>query len=233
MAGFERDVTPIARPDKGADGYTRRVRKLKVALPLIAVATLAAIFLAPRDKLGDGLGLNPEDRAALGDGLRLFSPRFSGDTENGEPYVLRAAWALPDGPNPKKIELGELEGEINLNDGRSLTLTAPNGLYWPRKRRLKLENGVAIDSSDGYSVRTEAARLNGRANTVVTDTPIEAWGPDGRLEAGSMRAVRDENGNHVVTFDGGVRVVFRPNATNDTDSAPGGESDDSRTGEGK
>jgi len=226
-----RDVTPLTRPDKGDGRYARRKRNLKIALPLIALGTLALIFLAPKEQIGEGLGLSPEDREALSEGLRLVSPRFTGATEKGEPYALRAEWALPDGPSPERIDMGDLEGRIDLSDGRTVTLAAPEGQFRPRARGLTLSGGIAIDSSDGYSVRTEAATVDGRASTVVADTPVEAWGPSGRLEAGSMRATRDESGKDVVTFDGGVRLVFRPNATND--AAPGGESGSDGTGEGK
>jgi len=222
MAASERDVTPLTRPDKGGGNYARRVRNLKIALPLIALGTLGLIFLAPKEQIGEGLGLSPEDREALGQGLRLVSPNFTGATENGEPFALRAAWALPDGPRPERIDMGELEGQIDLEDGRSVTVTAPEGQFRPTARGLTLEGGIAIDSSDGYAVRTESAVLDGKARTLVANAPVEAWGPSGRLEAGSMRAERDEAGNDVVTFDGGVRLVFRPNATND--AAPGGES---------
>ncbi len=231
MASSERDVTPIARTERSGENYSRRVRRLKIALPVIAAVTIALIFFGPKEKISENLGLSPEDRAALGDGLRLITPRYTGTTEDDEPYVLRAVWALPDGPNPKKIELGELEGEISLTDGRNVTLTAAEGLYRPRTRKLNLAGGVAIDSSDGYSIRTEAAILNGTKDTVVTKTPIEAWGPKGRLEAGSMRAERDENGDDIVWFDGGVRVVFRPDATDE--AAPGGETGSEGASEGK
>lgn len=228
MASSERDVTPIARTEGSGEGYTRRIRRTKIALPLVAAATIAVIFLAPKDKISESLGLSPEERAALDDGLRLISPRYTGATEAGEPYVLRAVWALPDGPDPKKIELGDVEGEIDLAEGRSVTLTAPEGLYRPKRRKLNLAGGIAIDSSDGYSVRTEAAILNGTLNTVVSKTPIEAWGPKGRLEAGSMRAERDENGDDIVWFDGGVRVVFRPDAAEDAAPEGGSGSDEGK-----
>jgi len=230
VAPSDRDVTPRTSPQAGAGRYARRRRNLKIALPLIALGTLGFIFLLPRDDIGSGLGLSPEDRAALGDGLRLVSPTFAGSTEQGEPFSLTAAWALPDSPNPKRIDLGDLEGRIRLSDGRTVSMSAPEGQFRPRDRGLTLKGGIAIDSSDGYSVRTDAAVVDGKANTVVADAPVEAWGPSGRLEAGSMRARRDETGKDIVTFDGGVRLVFRPNATND--AAPGGESGSDGTGGG-
>lgn len=227
----ERDVTPLARPDKGGSRYASRMRRLKIALPLLAAGTLALIFLGSRDNVGERLGLSPEDRAALGEGLRLFSPTFTGATERGEPYALTADWALPDGPNPEKIDLSGLEGRINMADGREVIASAPEGQFRPKARGLTLSGGVEIDSSDGYSVRAESAELDGVARILTSDSPIEAWGPSGRIKAGSMRATRDELGNDVVRFDGGVRLVFRPDGARD--AAPGGESDAGRSGEGK
>lgn len=225
MTRSDRDVTPITRADKGGERYTQRVRNLKIALPLIAIGTLALIFLIPREQVGEGLGLSPEDRAALGDGLRLVSPRFTGATEKGEPFALRAEWALPDGPSPERIDLGGIDGVIDFTDGRRVTLTAPEGQMRPRAKGLSLSGGIAIDSSDGYSVRTERAEMDGKANTLVADSPVEAWGPKGRLDAGSMRATRDEQGEDVVRFDGGVRVVFRPGAASDAAAGDGSATD--------
>lgn len=189
------------------------VRLLKVALPLGAAALVAALFLSGGRDRGEGLGVSGVSIDA--DGLRLTEPRFSGRLEDGAPYELRADWALPDGPDPERVELGPIRAALlpapSEPEGRTLTLSAGSGVYRPQAGTLRLEGGVTLRTSDGYTARADGFSADLRAETARTVGPVRGDGPAGSIEAATMEAARRDGAGYI-RFGGGVRVRIDPSA---------------------
>ncbi len=184
------------------------VRFLKLALPLAALALIVAVFVAPRDDLSlDFADFDFDFR----DGLRLEQPRFSGADAAGRPFRVTAEWALPDAPDPERIELGPVDGEMLADDDRRIRLRADGGVIEPKARRLTLAGEVTVETEDGWTLSAPSARADLRDETVVAEGPVTGSGPSGALEAGAMRAAR-EDGRDYIRFDGGVRLRIDPGA---------------------
>jgi lipopolysaccharide export system protein LptC len=192
--------------------YSRAVRILKVALPLVALGLMASVFLLTREETAGGLRFSAADFAALDRGLRLAEPRVTGMTDRGEPFVVRAAWALPDGPDPELVTLEAVEAELVLADGRTVTLKARSGTIRPDARRVSLEGTVVVTTSDGYRAETERAEADLTLGTLTVPERVVATGPLGRIEADRLTAVRRDDGvrEETVLFEGRVRVVWQP-----------------------
>jgi lipopolysaccharide export system protein LptC len=63
--------------------YSRVVAVLKVGLPLVAVGLLASLFVVQTDdRIGEGVVFSPGDVEALGSGLRISNPTFTGTTRS-------------------------------------------------------------------------------------------------------------------------------------------------------
>lgn len=210
----------------GARGYSVVVRWLKILLPLAALATLSLLFLISRSNFTGGFVLSKEDMALLGEGLKLDGPRFTGATDRGEPFTISAAWALPDKPDPTLISLNDVLGEIDLIDGRVAKIVAGSGEMRTRDRQVSLQDGVTLTTSDGYKVETATADIDLTEWTMQVPDKIVGTGAEGRLEAASMRAWREDDGEsgYVARFEGGVRVVFSPRTTQNDDGAATGPS---------
>lgn len=192
--------------------YSRLVTWMKVALPLAAVALVAVIFLSARDR-GDLSDIfTAEELARLGAGMRLDNPRFAGVTEAGEPFVVRADWALPDSAMPRIVDLEKPRGEIQLNDGRTIEVAAASGRLDRRRETATLTGGVTLETSDGHRIETGRVRVDFEARTANAPGPITAEGPRGSVEAGSMRAAGGETGlaDGQIWFENRVRLVFIP-----------------------
>lgn len=187
------------------------VRFLKVALPLSAVGLVSALFLSARTDQGRGISLSSID-FDISDGLRLAEPRFTGVTSDGRPFVVTADWALPDGPDPERVGLGPVRGEIEADAERRVTLTAAGGEILPKRKRLVLEGGVEAQSSDGYRISAARAEVDMGAETLVAEGPVAVSGPSGDIAAETMRAVRRDDA-YVIWFEGGVRVRVDPART--------------------
>ncbi|MEM0943264.1 MAG: LPS export ABC transporter periplasmic protein LptC [Pseudomonadota bacterium] len=194
-------------------GYTRLVRWAKVALPLIALGMIGAIFLIGRG--GQESLFTPEELARLGAGMQLENPRFAGATEDGEPFVIRARRALPDGPVPDMIELEAPSGELTARDGVVLEGRADGGRMSRAREELELSGAVVITTSDGYRAETDRLVIDLENRAAASPGEVRATGPEGSLVAGSMEARRVNGeagapGRSWIRFENGVRVVFIP-----------------------
>jgi len=182
---------------------------MKVVLPVAALVTVGAIFLLGRSfDTGEAL-LSPEDMAALGAGLRLEEPRFTGRTAAGEPYQVTAAWAEPDGALPERIRLHAPAGAIDTADGRRITGSAESGLLLRGDRRLTLDGDVRLATRAGQSFASERLVVDFAARSAESPAAVTITGPEGRLKAGAMR-IADGTAGSRIFFEGGVRVVFIP-----------------------
>jgi len=192
--------------------YSRRVRWMKLLLPLGAVALVGAIFLMGRDLGGTSGLLSPMELARLGAGLKIDSLRFSGETEAGEPFEIRAVSAVPDQAQPERIDLDQPVGEIAMQDGRRVTARAAQGRLYRSSRRVELDGAVEIETSDGYRITTERAEMLVEERRLHAPGPVRGEGPRGSIQAGSMRAhgVDDDSAATKIWFENGVRLVFIP-----------------------
>jgi hypothetical protein len=197
----------------------RVARFLRIALPLAAAGIIVVIFTFPRPEFGRRIGFDDVD-FDLGEGLRLTNPRFTGSTADGRPFVVTADWALPDGPDPERIGLGPVTGEIRLDDARAVRLAAAGGEIRPKAETLRLEGGVAVDTSDGWRLTVSSATLDMAANVLTGEGPVAGSGPSGGIEAGSLRAARTAEGDYI-WFEGGVRVRFDPARAREAGAADG------------
>lgn len=201
------------RVQRRVRAYSRLVAWMKVLLPLASIGLVALPFLSIRDN-GDLTALfSPEELATLGAGLRLDNPRFAGVTSRDEPFAVRADWALPDSAVPTYIELERPAGEIRLADGRTVRATAATARLDRVGKTLRLEGGVAIDTSDGYRVETDRVEIDIGEETVLAPGPVRGTGPRGSIDAGSMRASgggSDGEGARQIWFENRVRLVFIP-----------------------
>jgi len=192
--------------------YSRRVRLMKILLPLLAVAVIGAIFLAGRDRGDVSAILSAEKIARLSAGLRLETPRFVGRTEAGEPFSLSAAWAEPNSAMPDEILLEDPAGEIRLDEARLLTGRADSGLLLRGENRLTLTGAVVIETSDGYRFETDILEIDTANKAAASPSDVLGLGPNGTIEAGSMRLRQNPETKNAaqIWFENRVRVVFSP-----------------------
>ena len=210
-----------SRRQARVERYSRTVRRMKVALPVGAVLLIGMIFMFGRERAAVIDAEQAAGVAGLGAGLRLDNPRFAGVTEEGDPFVVTADWALPDGAMPDRIDLEKPVGELHLADARVVTVRAATGELFRGEERLNLAGDVVLETSDGYRVETPRVEVDLRAKVAVAPERLHATGPRGGIEADRARVVRGEGeGNTTVRFEGDVRVTWQPDE--DGHGGPGG-----------
>ena len=196
--------------------HSRIVAILKVGLPLIALGMLASLFLInAEDGGGEGLVFSRGDIEALGSGLRVSNPLFTGTTRGGDSFRFTAELVVPDAAPPERAKITALSGEVDLVDGPVVEVDAADGDLHIPTQRLDLSGAVRIETSDGYSVSAEKVTLDLKAGALVAGDAVESVGPLGRIDSGSlMVAPAAETGDaRRFSFGNGVRLIYDPPAT--------------------
>lgn len=189
--------------------HSRLVRWMKIALPIVGLLLVAAIFLAGRER-GDRLDPGTAaGMAAMSTGMRIDNPRFSGVTDAGDPFVVIADSAEPEGAVPNRIDLENPVGELQMSE-RGVTVTADRGVLFRDEEQVNLEGDVVLVTSDGYRVEAPAVRVYLETKTAVAPERMRAIGPNGSIEADSVQLVRGDDDALTVRFEGDVRVDWRP-----------------------
>ena len=86
--------------------YSRVVGILKVGLPLVALGMLSALFLIQtEDRLGAGIRFTRGDLEALGSGLRISNPIFTGTTSGADTFRFTAELVIPDAAPPTRASI--------------------------------------------------------------------------------------------------------------------------------
>ncbi len=198
--------------------YSRIVQWAKIALPILALGLFSSVFLITQDDVFEGTGIvfSEADLSALGDGIQIKSPRFTGVTETGDKFLLTAHTANPDATKPSRVDLKEIAATLDLTSGESVDLTAGQGALLMSDQLLNLMNGITIVTSEGFRGKMSIAQADLRKGEVTSDAPVEITGPMGQITAGGLKfeTVFAETGNsvqtHLLRFKKQVRVIFHP-----------------------
>lgn len=194
------------------DRHTRVVGWLKVALPLLALAVLATLFLLA-DQIDPEAALpyaevDVTDRARE---PRMTAPSYSGTTSDGAALSLTAEEARPAAPDAPARALG-LVLDLTTPDGVLTELRAATAEIDRAERMIVLSGGVTVSTGSGY--RMDAAEVMARLDRSGLESrgAVTATGPAGDLEAGGMVLSQDNGrpGAYVLVFNQGVRLVYRP-----------------------
>jgi lipopolysaccharide export system protein LptC len=188
-------------------GIARRrflITVTKWLLPAGALALLALIALWPEIDRATGAA-----RLALGrvsgelDGGRLLNARYNGVDEKGRPYTVTAATARQ--VDPQRVVLTDPKGDITLENGTWLILTAKNGTFMQRINQLDLVNDVILYRDDGTTMHTASASIDLKAGAAAGSEATHVEGPFGTLDAQGF-TVMDKGS--AIDFPGPAHVVL-------------------------
>lgn len=191
------------------DPYSRLVSVLKVALPLLALALLSIMFLVARAPDPErAIPYSDVDVADLSRDQRVAAPAFVGVTRDGAAISMIADTVEPREDDPDLLLAAVVSGELELGHGEVAHISAPSGTIDTRSDIAILQGGVVIVTSDGYTMNTE--RLDAALGDTDVTAPgqVHAVGPEGTLDAGSMRITLGPEGGYLMDFNGGVRLIY-------------------------
>ena len=193
--------------------HSQVVALLKLGLPLVAVGLLAALFLVQTDdSIGGGVVFSRGDIDALGSGLRIANPTFTGTTSSDDRFRFTAEEVLPDGAPPTRAAITRLSGTLELKDGPVISLEAATGDLHIPTQRLDMTGEVRIETSDGYRITAEKATLNVKDGTFLAGDHVESTGPLGHITSGSLMVApaAAEGEARRFSFANGVKLIYDP-----------------------
>lgn len=197
---------PSAHAD--ADRHSRRVRILKLVLPGLGVFALAVVAGLTWFKMHFAAGIDVRNVLFSKDGLTMVEPRLSGRAQ-GRTYDFSAARAFQSIADPKVVRMEEIDGRLELSDGTSVKVDSKNGVYDGNRETLRLDDGVTIAASNGWTAKGKSADVDLVGGRIVARESLAIAGPNAHLTADSLDLT--DNGHHAL-FTGGVRMTVRPSA---------------------
>ncbi|WP_428484353.1 LPS export ABC transporter periplasmic protein LptC [Rhodopila sp.] len=180
----------------------------KWLLPLTALGLLASIALWPELDVATG-----KTRFSIGhlsgklDGGRLLDARYNGVDEKRRPYTITAATARQ--ADAERVALTTPKGDITLENGTWLMLSAQAGTYVQHLNQLDLVHDVTLYRDDGTTMHTAAASIDLKAGAAAGSDPVHVEGPFGVLDARGFTIL--DKGT-AIEFTGPAHVVL--NGTN-------------------
>jgi lipopolysaccharide export system protein LptC len=196
--------------------YSRAVKWAKFIMPVIAIMLLASVFIfGKEDALRSGTISTDADTINLTTDQKITNPQFSGLTNLGDSFILKAIEAIPDSPTPEKIDLIGPSLEFDALQSVGFKISSKNGSVNFIKQSAELSGNVYIDMTNGYKAMSEKIQLDLKLGNLIAPSSIEANGPYGKIIAGSMELFKDfdnktlqTNGN--LNFSDGVTLIYLP-----------------------
>jgi lipopolysaccharide export system protein LptC len=176
----------------------------KWVLPLAAMVLLALIALWPEiDRATSKARLAMSHVSGEVDSGKLVNARYNGVDDKGRPYTITAATARQ--MDPDRVVMTVPKGDITLQNGTWLMLTAKDGTYLQKLNQLDLVNDVTLYRDDGTTMHTASASIDTKAGAAAGSAPTHVEGPFGTLDAQGFTVM--DNGS-AIDFPGPAHVVL-------------------------
>lgn len=194
-----------------ASRRSSHVRRLRGAILIGGVGTVAAIFLAAffnpfATRLGS-LGLS--SLSVEGSKIVMEHPKLAGFRNDGQAYLLTAKRALQDVKKPTIVEMESVDGEIGAAGGESTHVSSDSGVYDTVGETMEFSNNVRITNGRA-NVLMRSAKFDFKSGAYRSDEPVEVRVSDGTT-INSDRAFAINHGQEL-TFDGHVKTRIVPQA---------------------
>jgi lipopolysaccharide export system protein LptC len=214
-----------AKAFRAATRHSRRVRFLRIALPVSIVLILGTLvgltFFNPFRILAK-LPLDPGKVVISGTTVTMASPKVAGFTRDARAYDLTARAASQDLLKPNLLTLQDLRAKVELQDKAQVEMTAAAGVYDRNTEKLTLTDKILLTSSTGYEARLTQAEIDTKSGNIASQNPVEVKLLNGTLNANRLNV--DDKGD-VVRFDGGVtmNLMFDGSKAGDAQKAAQGQ----------
>jgi len=192
-----------------ADSHSRRVRRLRFLLPVVALAiTLAFVAVSfVRSLMPDELQI---ESATIEDGkVVMDKPAIAGRNDEGVRYSMRAERALQDIKNPNIIALETIAAAVPVNDKIIARVVASSGIFDRGANTLNLDKPFTLNLSSGIDAQFNSANLDIAGGTMKTNDPVAIQTKGASIVANSLE-MKDKG--RTMIFTGAVKLNIEPSA---------------------
>nr|WP_045837292.1 LPS export ABC transporter periplasmic protein LptC [Hyphomicrobium sp. 99] len=191
-----------------AHRHSRRVRILKIALPLAAVATAVISTVNILGNAGIGPSLPPlEVPQIVADNLKMHNPHYEGFNADGGRYWVKAETAQQDLKTMSAIHLQGITGELTDAKKQKTNLVATRGLFDNSTNILELYDSIHVTGDGGLTAQLTRATIKTKENIITSDQPSTILMGAGQITSNQL-TIRQKAKEY--TFVENVRTHMKP-----------------------
>ena len=192
--------------------YFRVINFLKIALPVVGVGLIIAMFILSRDQVSKAV--LPLDKNKFEHELakqQINQLYYSGQTDAGDELALSAQAAAESLEGQDKLEMKSVSATVKTKYGIEINATAQFGEYSYSEKLLKMSGSVLISSSTGYQLSTPALLVSTDGTYILGVGPVEGFSPMGKIQAGKIEIKRESaNAPMQLWFSEKVMIDYEP-----------------------
>ncbi len=173
-----------------AERHSRRVRRLKVALPLLAILLVAGFVGYSFLSTPPSVAIQTEGQAFAEGKLVMNSPKLEGFTKDGRPYSVNATRATQDFDKQDIINLDGIDAKMPVEADNWAKVEAVSGIYDRTANTLDVPTDILVTTTDGMVAKLKSAFLDingGSLKSASTGRYPVAWVTDHRGFNGGAR----------------------------------------------
>jgi len=185
------------------------IRATKYGLPVVIVALVFLLAIAPFEKRGDVsfiLDKNKVEEAQ--ERMRVEQARYVGEDNKGQKFLIVADRAVQPSSNVPIVTVEGIRARLDLARG-PLNIAALKGRYDLEQEEVLIDVPVQVAGPDGYRLATRDVRVDLDKRTMQSRGPVNGEMQLGQFQAGNLSADLDER---TVRLNGGVRLKIRQGA---------------------
>jgi lipopolysaccharide export system protein LptC len=190
-----------------AERHSRRVRRLKVILPTLAILMSGGFVAYGIMKKPVSVVVETEKSDVAEGKLVMDSPKLEGFTKDGRPYSVTAARATQDFDAQDIISLDGIDARMPVEDANWARVEATSGIYDRTANTLDVQTDILVTTTDGLVAKLKSAFLDINGGSLKTTTPVDIQSHGSRIRADALSVL--ENGRRVI-FENRVRVYIDP-----------------------
>lgn len=184
---------------------SRNVRRLKFALPLLAVLMITALAAKSLVATGGGVSIDLAGSSIEDGKLIMANPRMAGYSASNRPYEMTAARAVQGISNDNVVDLEDIGATVPVGTNEWATIQAAKGRLVKSENRLTIDSPALVKTTDGMEARLKSAVIDIAEGILTTEEAVEINLDGSQVTADSM-AVRD--GGQTLVFESRVKVML-------------------------
>jgi lipopolysaccharide export system protein LptC len=182
---------------------------MKIVLPILIVALLVVLAIAPFDKREDASFILDKNKvAAAQERMRVEAARYTGTDDKGQKFSINADRAIQPTSDRPIVDIHGMRARLDLAKG-PLSIVALNGRYNLDEQKIAIDGPVRVAGPDGYRLETRDVGVDLKRRNLASRGRVVGEMRLGKFEAGRMTA--DLDSRQVVLTDK-VRLNIRQGA---------------------
>jgi lipopolysaccharide export system protein LptC len=189
--------------------HDRLVRAAKFVLPILIIALVVVLAIAPFDKRGDVSFILDKNKVdAAQERMRVEAARYTGTDDKGQKFSINADRAIQPTSDRPIVDIEGMRARLDLERG-PLSITALNGRYNLDQQKVAIDGPVRVTGPDGYRLETRDVGIDLKNRNLASRGRVVGDMRLGHFEAGRMTA---NLGTREVVLTGGVRLKIKQGA---------------------